>query len=138
MTSTLAVLLNDRPQGKWIHPQRGIRQGCPPAPLLFILAVDALALCTLQVCLRGALTGFESASLPDCIPLLQYTDDTTFFIQGSTTAAQTLSIMMDIFSDFSGLQLNRAKSIFVGFGLSEEEMCACSQVLATPIRALPI
>ena len=48
------------------------------------------------------MTGFQSASLPDGIPLLQYADDMTFFIQGSTTAAQTLSIMMDIFSNFSG------------------------------------
>ena len=137
-TSTFAVLLNGRPQGGWIHPQRGIRQGCPLAPLLFILAVDALTVCTLQVCLRGALTGFQLASLPDGISLLQYANDTTFFIQGSMAATQTLSIMMDIFSDFSGLRLNRAKSIFVEFGLSEEEMSGYSQILATPIRVLPI
>ena len=137
-TSTFAVLLTGRPQGGWIHPQQGIRQGCPLAPLLFILAVDALAVCTLQVCSRRALTGFQLASLPDGISLLQYANDTTFFIQGSMAAAQTLSIMMDIFSDFSGLRLNRAKSIFVEFGLSEEEMSGCSQILATPIRVLPI
>ena len=53
-------------------------------------------------------------------------------------AAQTLSIMIDIFSDFSGLRLNRAKSTFVGFGLSEEEMRRCSQIMATPIGVLPI
>ena len=53
-------------------------------------------------------------------------------------AAQTLSTMMDIFSDFSGLRLNRAKFTFVGFGLSEEEMGGCSQILATPIGVLPI
>ena len=53
-TSTFAVLLNGWLQAGWIHPQRGIRQGCPLAPLLFILAVDALAVCTLQVCSRGA------------------------------------------------------------------------------------
>ena len=79
-TSTFSVLVNGRPQGGWIHPQRGIRQGCPLAPLLFILAVDALAVCTSQVCLHGALTGFQSASLSGGIPLLQYADDTTFFI----------------------------------------------------------
>ena len=128
-TSTFAILVNGRPQGGWIHIQRGIRQGCPMASLLFILVVDALAVCTLQVCSRGALTGFQSASLLDGIPLLQYAYDTTFFIQGFMVAAQTLSTMMDIFLDFS---------IFVGFDLSVEEMGGCSQILATPIGVLPI
>ena len=137
-TSTFSVLVNGRPQGGWIHPQRGIRQGCPLAPLLFILAVDALAVCTSQVCLHGALSGFQSPSLSGGIPLLQYVDDTTFFIQGSTETAQTLLIMMDIFSDFSGLRLNRAKSTLVGFGLSAEELSGSSQILETPIGSLPI
>ena len=39
--------------------------------------------------------------------------------------------MMDIFSDFSGLQLNREKSSFIGFGLSREEMVGCSRILTT-------
>ena len=64
--------------------------------------------------------------------------NTTFFIQGSMAAVQTLSTMMDIFSDFSGLRLNRAKLTFVGFGLSVEETCGCSRILETPIGALPI
>ena len=108
------------------------------APLLFILPVDALAVCTTQVCLYGALTGFQSASVPGGIPLLQYADDTTFFIQGSTAAWHNLSTMLDIFSDFSGLCLNRAKSTLVGFGLSAEELAGCAQTLATPIAGLPI
>ena len=137
-TSTFAVLLNGQSQGGWIHPQRGIRQGSPLASLVFILVVDALEVCTLQVCLRGALTGFQSASLPKGITLLQYADGTTFFIQGSMAAAQTLLTMMDIFSDFFGLRLNQAKSTFVGFGVSEKEMSGCSQILATPIGVLPI
>ena len=71
------------------------------------------------------------------IPLLQYADDTTFFIQGSETAARTLSQMMDIFADFSGIQLNRAKSSFVGFGLATDEIRRCAEILATPIETLP-
>ena len=137
-TVSFAILVNGRPQGGWIHPQHGIRQGCPLAPLLFILAADALAVCTLQLCSRGHIAGFQSPSIPGGIPLLQYADDTTFFIQGSWAAAHTLSVMMDIFSDFSGLRLNRAKSSFIGFGLSVEEMAGCSRILSTPIRDLPI
>ena len=103
---SFAILVNGRLQGGWIHPQRGIRQGCPLAPLLFILAADALAVCTLQLCSRGHIAGFQSLGIPGGIPLLQYADDTTFFIQGSWAAAHTLSVMMDIFSDFSDLRLN--------------------------------
>ena len=137
-TPTFATLVNGRPKGGWIHPQRGIRQGCPLAPLLFILAADALAVCTLQMCRRGSLTGFQSPGVPTGIPLLQYADDTTFFVQGTWATAHTLSTMMSIFSEFSGLRLNRAKSSFIGFGLSSEEMTGCSRLLATPISTLPI
>ena len=114
-TLTFVVLVSGRPQGGWIHSQRGIRQGCPLAPLLFILAADALAVCTSQLCRSGAFAGFQSSNILGGIPLLQYADDMTFFIQGSWAAAHTLSIMMDIFSDFSGPRLNRAKSSFIGF-----------------------
>ena len=92
----------------------------------------------MQLCRNGSLTGFQSPSVPSCVPLLQYADDTTFFIQRSWAAAHTLSTMMDIFSDFSGLQLNRAKSSFIGFELSQEELAGCSRILATPIGTLPI
>ena len=137
-TLSCSVLVNARTQGGWFQPQRSIRQGCPLAPLLFILAVDALAFCTMRLCSRGHISGFQMAWQPDGIPLLQYADDTTFFIQGSETATRTLSQMMDIFTDFSGLQLNRAKSSFVGFGLAIAELRRSAEILATPIETLPI
>ena len=45
---------------------------------------------------------------------------------------------MDIFADFSSLQLNRAKSSFVGFGLTTEEIQHCAEILATSIETLLI
>ena len=57
-TTTFAVLINDRPKGGWIHPQRDSRQGCPLAPLLFILASDRLAICRERLCISGYLVGF--------------------------------------------------------------------------------
>ena len=95
-------------------------------------------MCTSQLCSSGTFAGFQFPNIPGGIPLLQYADDTTFFIQGSWAAAHTLSIMMDRFSDFSGLHLNRAKSSFIGFGLSSEELVGCARILVTPIGALPI
>ena len=52
--------------------------------------------------------------------------------------AKALSILLDLFADFSGLQINRAKSVFVGFGLSPAEEAQCSRTLGTPIGSLPL
>ena len=120
-TNTFVVLINGSPQGGWIHPQRGIRQGCPLAPLLFILAVDALAVCTERLCMRGLLSSFQTARWPCGVPLLQYADDTIFFIEGSMEATKKTSVLLEMFSDFSGLSLNKTKSTFITFGMSSKE-----------------
>ena len=137
-TTTFAVLINGRPQGGWIHPQRGIRQGCPLAPLLFILAADTLVMCTKRLCIRGYLAGFQTMGRPGGIPLLQYADDTTFFILGSIVAAHHIATMIDIFSDFSGLQLNKSTSSVIGIKLYAAEVARVSAVLATPVASFPI
>ena len=46
--------------------------------------------------------------------------------------------MMEIFSDFFGLHLNKAKSTLVGFGLSTSKLAQCAGILGTPIGTLPI
>ena len=72
------------------------------------------------------------------IPLLQYADDTTFFIRGSTVTAHHVSTMLDIFSDFSGQQLNRNNSSVVNIGLASKELALVSAMLATPVASFPI
>ena len=41
------------------------------------------------------------------IPLLQYADDTLFFMEGSMEEAKNLLALLDVFADCSGLFLNR-------------------------------
>ena len=137
-TNTFVVLINGRPQGGWIHPQRGIRQGCPLAPLLFILVVDALAVCMERLCMRGLLSSFQTAGWPGGVPLMQYADDTIFFIEGSIEAAEKTSALLEMFSDFSGLSLNKTKSTFIAFGMSSEEMSQYAHILSTPVGSLPV
>ena len=137
-TNTFVVLVNGRPRGGWIHPQRGIWQSCPLAPLLFILAAETLVVCTERLCVQGLLVGFQTAGWYGGVPLLQYADDTIFFMEGSVEAAEKVSTLLDMFSNFSGLSLNRAKSTFIGFGISAEERGQCAHILSTPAGSLPI
>ena len=84
------------------------------------------------------LRGLQTQCYPEGIPLLQYADDTKFFTEGFVEEARHLSTILDLFADFSGLQINRAKSDFVGFGLTQEESLQCSEALGTSIGTLPI
>ena len=138
MSQFFSVLVNGRPTGGWIRPQRGIRQGCPLAPMLFILAADVLSSSAVQACTRGRLKGFQTRSHPLGIPLLQYADDTLFFMEGGVEEAKNLSPLLDVFADCSGLRINREKSEFIGFGMSREEEDQCSRALGTPMGTLPI
>ena len=135
---SFSVLLNGRPTGEWIRPQRGIRLGCPLAQMLFVLTADVLYRSTAQACARGSLKGFQTHSQPLGIPLLQYADDTMFFMEGSVVEAKNLSALLDVFADCSGLCLNRDKSEFKGYGLSQEEESICSHALGTPVGVLPM
>ena len=58
------------------------------------------------------------SSYPDGIPLLQYVDNTIFFIEDLVEEARNLSTLLDMFMNFSGLQINCTKSAFQGFGLT--------------------
>ena len=124
------------PNKGWIYPQRGVKQGCPLAPLLFVLEVDALAKCTQKACVHGLLKGYLTAIYQGAIPILQYADDATFFITSYMDESRNLSTFLALFLNFSGLQINRVKLVFLGFGQSCKEEMLYSAALGTPIGSL--
>jgi hypothetical protein len=82
-SGTSSVLLNGVP-GKKFYCRRGVRQGDPLSPLLFVLAADLL-----QTILNNAMTlGLLSPPLniqacPD-FPVIQYADDTLIVMKADT------------------------------------------------------
>lgn len=83
-SGTSSVLLNGVP-GKVFHCKRGVRQGDPLSPLLFVLAADFM-----QTLLNSARRN-NSLTLPLPLlndmdfPILQYADDTLIFMQGDAS-----------------------------------------------------
>lgn len=89
---------------------RGIRQGCPLSPYLFIIAIDYLATAlTNHPEVRGVqIRGNEYL-------ISQYADDTTLFLEGTRAAEAALEVL-DEFGQVSGLKLNKAKTQCLGMG----------------------
>jgi hypothetical protein len=133
-TSQAQMIINGQ-SGKKFNIQRGVRQGDPLSPYIFILVADIL-----QQMFRKA---YESGFLGHPIqqgspyPALQYADDTLLIIQGSVHQAFLAKQILHAFSDFTGLQINFQKSTFVPIHMSELDASNAASLLGCPTAALP-
>ena len=109
----IAVLLNNTMSSvqhagwlsEWFPTQCGIRQGCPASPLIFILAVELLALKIRQnERIRGII--LHNAEPGNELKIQQFADDIT--VSSSEDFNVALNTV-DAFSTFSGLNLNKSK-----------------------------
>jgi len=83
-SGTSSVLLNGVP-GKVFHCIRGVRQGDPLSPLLFVLAADFLQSLLNAACVNGDLHLPLPLQYDQDFPILQYADDTWIFMQGDVS-----------------------------------------------------
>ena len=110
LTSSSRVLLNRVPNAPIKHG-RGLRQGDPLSPLLFVLAIDPLQkqieLATeLQMLtrLRGRTATIHTS---------MYADDMVIFVNPVKEDVTTLANILNNFGEVSGLQTNFQKSTVV-------------------------
>ncbi|CAD6213646.1 unnamed protein product [Miscanthus lutarioriparius] len=107
--------------GPWITCKRGLRQGDPLSPYLFLLVAE-----TLQ-CMIKANT--NSITHPICVgqpcAVLQYADDTLIVLKGDLQDIRTLKVLLDQFASMIGLHINYAKSTVVPIHMAEDTVQAC-------------
>ena len=95
--------------------ERGVRQGDPLSPYLFVLAAEVLAVSARQNCnINGISIGKEETKL------LQYADDTTAVLANENSASAFLSLL-DSFKDLSGLSINCTKTEAMWIGSSRKK-----------------
>jgi hypothetical protein len=86
-TATSSVLLNGTP-GKVFHCKRGVRQGDPLSPLLFVLTADLLQ----SMVNRAKSQGLIRLPIPERagsdFPIVQYADDTLLIMEACSSSAQ--------------------------------------------------
>ncbi|CAI5484034.1 unnamed protein product [Closterium sp. Yama58-4] len=93
---------------------RGVRQGCPLAPYIFLCALEPLCRATQREGLGIGPVGKEP------LAYVGYADDTSFLLSGEAQLRRTVEVL-DTFGKQSGLKVNCDKSVVVPLGSNRGE-----------------
>ncbi|CAN6352985.1 unnamed protein product [Urochloa humidicola] len=130
-TSKLAVLVNGRP-GTWFPCKRGVRQGDPLSPYLFLLVADVLQQMIKQ---DGGIRHPAAADVP--CPVLQYADDTLILLKADCQDLQRLKATLEQFSEFTGLKINYSKSTVTPMHVPDGDTTMLQAVLGCQLGTFP-
>ena len=106
-----SCVVNNGHMSEFFKIERGVRQGCPLSPYLFILAIDVLYKSVQNDANIKGITIYDRE-----IKNTAFADDATFMMNGSKLTFTTLISKIDSFSKISGLKLNSSKSIILRSG----------------------
>lgn len=125
-SASLSILINGSPTKEFMM-EKGLRQGDPLSPLLFLIVAEALLILTLEACNKHKFKGIRIGGTN--ISLLQFADDALFMGKWSHVNAENLLCILDCFRKASGLKVNLSKSRIYGIGVSPNEIASMAKML---------
>jgi hypothetical protein len=130
-SSRSAILMNGIP-GPWIDYERGLRQGDPLSPYLFLLVADVLQ----QLIRPDPVLCHPLVDGAPC-PILQYADDTLIIMRAGEPAAARLKLLLDQFAEATGLTINFHKSTLVQMHVDAAELVRIQAALGCRVEGFP-
>ena len=137
-TASFLVLINGSPTG-FFQSTRGLRQGDPISPYLFVLGMETLSCLINRVVRGGFLTGCRLRSKGGSgiqVSHLLFVDDTLVFCEDSQDQMAILSWLLMWFEAISGLSINLNKSEILPVGRVENVEVLASE-LGCKVGSLP-
>ncbi|XP_057794267.1 uncharacterized protein LOC131010650 [Salvia miltiorrhiza] len=103
------ILINGKEVGP-ITPRRGLRQGDPLSPYLFILCAEGLSAMIGHEIARGNLHGLQIGRRGPVISHLMFADDCIFFCRATANECNALKDVLACYEEASGQAINFQKS----------------------------
>ena len=111
---TYACVRNGGWLSPWFETQRGVKQGCCASPYLFILIAELMSI-RLRNDKNISNIDTPPFNCEDIVNILLYADDTTLFVRNEKALKAAFDII-DELGNFTGLKLNRKKSLILPVG----------------------
>lgn len=106
---SFSVLLNGQPQ-RVFQPQRGLRQGDPLSPYLFILCREVFSAMIESAMSSSLLSGIKISQKAPVISHLLFADDSIVFARANAQEAGCVVDILQTFERASGQKINLEKS----------------------------
>ncbi|XP_058733000.1 secreted RxLR effector protein 78-like [Vicia villosa] len=103
-TSSLSIIINGSVT-KEFNVEKGLRQGDPLSPFLFVIAAEVLTGLMNRATSLGDFRGFLYNEIDAC-GMLQFADDTIFIAEGDLANIWTIKSILRGFEIMSGVRVN--------------------------------
>jgi hypothetical protein len=135
-SALFSILINGVPS-KPFSPSRGIRQGDPLSPFLFIIMAEGLSRTIKEAITDHSLSGLTPHGISPPISHSQFVDD--ILLMGMSTAREALCFrsIIDLFCEASGMEVNLSKSQVFFFNMPIEIQNHLTQILGFTRSVLP-
>jgi len=134
-TAKLSVLINGSPSKEFLMG-RGIRQGDPLSPFLFLIAVEGLSVLFQRAASNDLFKGIPFGD-SFCLSHLQYADDTLIFMPANLHMVKTVKRILLWFAICSGLHINFHKSSLIGINVGEDTCASMAYSVFCRFDSLP-
>jgi hypothetical protein len=135
-TAQSSILLNSVPC-KSFQCKRGVRQGDPLSPLLFVLAANLLQHVLNKAADRELLKYPIPLTHTSDFPVIQYADDTILILEASQRQLFCLKGILQSFIKSTGLKVNHAKSCLLPINITNEKTTQIARVFGCQVGTYP-
>eukprot|EP00253_Pinus_taeda_P005179 PITA_05179 len=124
----ISPLVNGRPTN-FFQAQRGIRQGCPLSPFLYILMADSLSRKLAVEKSAGSLPGLKPCEVSTPLNHALFADDSLLLGGVSTRIAKAFDNVLQSYCRVTGALINESKSEIYSWNAEQQEITNISRIL---------
>jgi hypothetical protein len=135
-SARFSVKMNGNLSDRFV-PSRGLRQGDPLSPYLFLFCVEGFSMLLHQAQREKQIARVSFGPQGPTITHLLFADDSIVFLEASIESLGVLHNILQVYEECSGQRVNRQKSsIFFGKGSSDEDKTGLKEAIDISCEAL--